>query len=251
MRNWRTFVIALCTAGSMSAHAANQESKTVYVGEAIKKGDSLAVKQAFGGFSEFKKKNMDKLKITFEGLGRAGEATLLINGKQAGNVKSYQGKAAGEQKLTWNPGKEFVVGSGDIKTVKIQFSTRVFVKEAKAVFNDPTPQSSSQAFQLNKKISGEEYLDLAQEVYADYDQYSTKVDKIKIRIQNVGRRAQFKLCIKGFNYNCSYTKLVTANGVSAFEIEPPKKNNGKAPSFGELELMARGTFILKRMVVNP
>ncbi len=223
-----------------------------YIGQEVKAGEKVLLGKAFNLQRDHKGKEIETITVNIFGLRRGGEVTLLINGKKAGQIKEFEGRNQGEQKIKWTlPNRELVIGE-DVKTLQLEFAGQAFVMEVELLLKEeiapqrPEPRPMRPfVVDVQKDFYGQEIHSVAALISANYDQYKTEASQVALMIDGPSFRGKAQLCLASRPNQCGEQKIVSFDR-RLLELEVPF-----GAEVGELMLKTAGQFSIKQIVVYP
>lgn len=245
--------------------------KVFYPGERLFLGRELGLRSHSG-------KEVERVELEIEGMRRGGSMSLFINGEQVSRTQQFRGGRVGDQVISFNLRRPFVIGQ-NLQRIQIQIDGTAYVREALVVLKKEGRRPGPRLLQnrLYKDVIGQEELSVSDLVDANFRQEQSETRFVEIEFHSYAQANQIRLCEtrerthrNDFNISfdvrpigrvfigndrgrgrgrdhsmrCESTQLVQGRGAQKLRIF----TNGKKLS--ELNLMIRGDLTLEQIKVG-
>ena len=171
--------------------------RTFYPGERLLLGRELGLRQHRG-------KEVEKVELEIEGMRRGGQMSLFINGQQVSRTQQFYGGRVGDQVITFNLHRPFVIGQ-NLQRIQVQIDGTAYVREALVVLKSQRGGAHGprnlQAH-VREDVIGHAELDVAELVNANFRQEQSSTRFVELEFQSYARANQIRLCESNkFDFN--------------------------------------------------
>lgn len=192
--------------------------KTFYPGERLFLGRELGLRQHRG-------KEVEKVELEIEGMRRGGQMSLFINGQQVSRTEQFFGGRVGDQVISFNLRRPFVIGE-NLQRIQVQIDGTAYVREALVVLKHQRGAGHQGPRNLranvHEDVIGHGEISVSQLVNANYRQEQMATRFIQLEFQSFARTNQIRLCeLNPFGL----VRPVIDHG---FSVRPPRHHGGHA-----------------------
>lgn len=165
-----------------------------YIGQTFYPGDKLFLGRELG-LRGHKGKEVEKVELEIEGMRRGGTMTLLINGQQASRVQHFRGGRVGDQVITFNLRRPFIIGE-NLRRIQVQFEGTAYVREALVVLKKKGRGHGPRKIEKHvyKDVIGMEEINLSELVDANYRQEERETRFVELEFHSYDRANQIRVC---------------------------------------------------------
>ena len=163
--------------------------KTFFPGERLMLGRELGLRQHRG-------KEVEKVELEIEGMRRGGSMSLYINGQQVSRTQQFYGGRVGDQVISFNLHRPFVIGE-NLQRIQVEINGTAYVREALVVLKNQRggghgPRNLSA--HLHEDVIGQGELKVSDLVNANFRQEEMATRFVEIEFQSFARANQIRLC---------------------------------------------------------
>ncbi len=242
-----------------------------FIGKTYYPGEVLHLRKELG-LGAHKGKEIEKVELEIEGMRRGGVMTLEINGQQVSRPQNFYGGRVGDQVITFNLHRPFIIGESARK-IQVRVDGTAYIREALVILKSTRGgQNSSGTLQarVNKDVIGQAEVEISQLVQANFRQEQKSVRFIELEFQSYARLNQMRLCNgdsfgftrpvvgRGFrpgfdrpqrpqrpgqSMNCQGTKVFHGNGFHKVRLPV------EGQALKDIKLFIRGDLTIKKVTV--
>lgn len=165
-----------------------------YIGQTFYPGDKLFLGRELG-LRGHHGKELESVELEIEGMRRGGTMTLLIDGQQVSRVQSFRGGRVGDQVITFNLRRPFVIGQ-NLNRIQVLFDGTAYVREALVVLKTAGRAQQQRLIEkrVYKDIIGQEEVNLSDLVDANYRQEERETRFVELEFHSYDHANQIRVC---------------------------------------------------------
>ncbi|MCF8059621.1 MAG: hypothetical protein K9K67_10010 [Bacteriovoracaceae bacterium] len=248
-----------------------------FIGKTFYPGERLFLRKELQ-LGQHKGKEIEKVELEIEGMARGGMMTLLINDQQVSRPQNFYGGRVGDQVITFNLHRPFIIGESARK-IQVLVDGTAYIREALVILKS-NRQGPDQVRKLeaytHKDIIGNGQADVSDLVQANYRQQQQTVRFVELEFQSFARTNYIRLCGqdysrpqfdrpglgygrpgygfdrpgrgydrpgRGSSIDCQDFQTVSGNGYQTVRLP------AKGQKLEDLSVMVRGDLTIKKITV--